>query len=575
MLGNQKIKIVHDLVATLTKEEIIWLNGYLAGIVSVKPEISATPVVTNADNQPSATSKITLAFGTETGNAKKVATTFAAAAKKKGIQVKLAALDQYRLTDLSKEEWFFTVISTQGEGEPPLGAKKFYDFLHEEKPTLSKLKFGVLALGDTSYPLFCKAGEDVDAKLEAHGGKRVLPLEKCDVDYQETADAWFNKIADLVNEQKAAVQESSSADKVSPATVRPKGKKYYIGKVLTNINLNGTGSTKQTYHIEIGCEEKVEYEAGDSLAIVPLNRKHIVDEIIKLTGVDANQEVQTDKYTASVEELLTKHLNICYLLSSTVKKYGEITQQQIPDTRMDLRDLLRIYPVKDTNQFIEVLKTLKAIAPRLYSISSSPLAHDGEIHLTVSKNEFLLQDEQRFGLCSDFLGELATDSIISFYIHKNRAFKLPANDKDIIMIGPGVGVAPFRSFVAERDAVGAEGRSWLFFGDRNFTTDFLYQTEWQSYVSTGSLTKMNVAFSRDGREKLYVQQKIKQHAAEVFDWLEKGAYLYVCGAKDPMSVDVENTLLEIISEQKNVPAEEAVKYLGNLKSSGRYSKDVY
>jgi sulfite reductase (NADPH) flavoprotein alpha-component len=575
MLGNQKIKIVHDLVATLTKEEIIWLNGYLAGIVSVKPELSTTPVVTNSDSQPAAVSKITLAFGTETGNAKKVATSFAAAAKKKGIHVKLVALDQYRLTDLSKEDWFFTVISTQGEGEPPLGAKKFYDYLHQEKPSLSKLKFGVLALGDTSYPLFCKAGEDVDAKLEIHGGKRVLPLIRCDVDYQEPADEWFNNVLDLVSTNTGSAPKPASPTVNAPVTAKSKGKKYYEGKVLTNINLNATGSTKQTYHIEIGCEETVEYEAGDSLAIVPLNRKQVVDEIIHLTGVDGQQVVQTDKQSATIEELLTKHLNICYLLSSTVKKYGEITQQQIPDTRMDLRDLLRIYPVKDATQFIEVLKTLKAIAPRLYSISSSPLAHQGEVHITVSKNEFLLQDEQRFGLCSDFLGDLAVESEITFYIHKNRAFKLPSNDKDIIMIGPGVGIAPFRSFVAERDAVGATGGSWLFFGDRNFTTDFLYQTEWQSFVSTGSLTKMNVAFSRDGKEKLYVQHKMLQHAVELFDWIEKGASLYLCGTKDPMSVDVENAILQIIREQKKITEEEAVKYLGKLKSEGRYSKDVY
>ena len=234
--------------------------------------------------------------------------------------------------------------------------------------------------------------------------------------------------------------------------------------------------------------EAVEYEPGDSLAIVPQNRKTVVDVIIRLTGVDRNLMLTTDKHNGTVEELLTKELNVCYLLTSTIKSYAEITGQGIPDTRMDLKDLLRIYPVKDAAQGAEVLKLLKSIAPRLYSISSSPAAHEGELHLTVGKHAFLLQDEQHFGLCSEFMGELSTGTAIRFYIHKNRAFKLPAADKDIIMIGPGIGIAPYRSFIAERDAGGATGRSWLFFGDRNFTTDFLYQTEWQAYLATGSLT---------------------------------------------------------------------------------------
>ena len=565
MLANHKIKQVEELLSDLSKEEIIWLNGYLAGLVSGKASNGTSAA------QKTAVNKITITYGTETGNAQKLAGLFAAKAKQKGIVTKLVALDQYRFTDLQKEEWFFTVVSTQGEGEIPLGAKKFYDQLLQQKPSLSKMKYAVLALGDTSYPLFCKAGEDFDTTLESLGAKRLLPLVKCDVDYDTAAEAWFNNILDLLNNE-----EGTALPKSAPvAETKSKGKKYYQGKVLTNINLNGRGSDKETYHIEIATAETVDYEAGDSLAIVPQNRKYVVDEIIRLTGIERTTIIETEKQKGTVEELLTQHLNICYLLTSTVKKYGEITGQQIPDTRMDLKDILRIYPVKDIEQFIEIVKILKPIAPRLYSISSSPLAHEGEMHLTVSKHQFLAEDQQQYGLCSEFLGELPAGAEISFYIHKNRAFKLPEDSKDIIMIGPGTGIAPFRAFVAERDAKGAKGRNWLFFGDRQFTCDFLYQTEWQAWVSTGTLTRMNVAFSRDQKEKVYVQHKLLQHGSELYQWLENGAHIYLCGAKTPMSVDVENALLQLIKEHKHCTEEEAAMYLNELKKQGRYSKDVY
>jgi sulfite reductase (NADPH) flavoprotein alpha-component len=572
MLANAKIKIVKDLVADLSRDEIIWLNGYLAGIVAAGEESSKPPV--GLGSSPSVT-KITLAFGTETGNAKKLATSFAAKAKKSGIQVKLVALDQYRLTDLAKEEWFFTVISTQGEGEPPAGAKKFYDYLFAEAPSLSKLNFAVLALGDTSYPLFCKAGEDVDAQLQKLGGNRVLALQKCDVDYEEEAGKWLDQILSRLQNFASPTEASANVQADTLVTQKTKGKKYYEGEILANINLNGRGSKKETFHIEVGTDVEVEYEPGDALAIVPQNRKAVVEEIISLGGIDKSLVIETEKHAGTAEELLTNQLNICYLLTSTIKAYAEITQQQIPDTRMDLKDLLRIYPVKNKDQFVEIVKLLKPIAPRLYSISSSPAAHAGEVHITVSRHSFLLQEEQHFGLCSDFLGELSVGTTIRFYIHKNRAFKLPSPEKDMIMIGPGTGIAPFRSFIAERDSLGAEGKSWLFFGDQHFTTDFLYQTEWQSWLDTGSLSKMNVAFSRDQQEKVYVQHKLWQHREELVQWLDNGAYLYVCGAKAPMSIDVENMLAKILKDYKGITEERAVEYLTALKEEGRYQKDVY
>jgi sulfite reductase (NADPH) flavoprotein alpha-component len=558
MLPDPKMKIVHDLVANLSKEEIIWLNGYLSGVASLdrKQESTAANV-----------RKITIAYGTETGNSKKLATSFAARAKKNGIQSKLVSLDQYRLSDLSKEEWFFTIISTQGEGEPPATAKKFYDHLHQENVSLSSVRYGVLALGDTAYPLFCKAGEDVDAQLQRLGAIRVMPLHKLDTDYEVEAENWITSLLDSFNTSAPAVPQVVQVSKT-------KTKQHYKGKILTTINLNGSGSSKETYHIEIAANG-VQYESGDALGLIPMNSKNVVDKIINLAGADENSPVSYKNTETPLGELLRSRLSVIHLSERVVKKYSEIVQQDIPLTRMDLIDLLRIYPISQPSQFVPIVEALDPITPRLYSIASSPLAHQDEVHLTVAKNTFLLDEQKRNGLCSSYLSQLKEGDDFDFYIHKNQLFKMAPQDKDIIMIGPGTGIAPFRSFVAQRDVEGAEGRSWLFFGDQHFTTDFLYQAEWQNWLQVGALTRMNVAFSRDQDQKLYVQHKLLQHAGELFEWIEGGAYVYICGTKDPMSIDVENTLLQIITEHKQLDELQAMNYLFEMKENGRLLKDVY
>ena len=571
MLGEAKLKQLHELIDGYSKEELIWINGYLSGIVA-NGKTNGVAHTNGQEVKTVSTKKISLAFGTETGNAKRLATQLAAVAKKKGVNAKLIGLDQYRFTDLPKEEYFFVVISTQGEGEPPIPAKKFYDHIHEASLDLSKLKYSVLALGDTSYPMFCKTGEDVDAQFSKFGAKQVVPLQKCDVDYEEDAQQWFEKVLNILEEQPASAAPVTTV--TQPAA--KKGKKYYNGTILTNINLNDRGSSKKTYHIEIGTDEAIEYEPGDTIGIVPRNREDVVSKIISLTGVDGSVVVETTKVTASVSELLSQHLNICYLLTSTIKKYAAIIQQEIPDTRMDLVDLLRIYPVKDAAQFVEVVKILMPIAPRLYSVASSPNGHgSNEVHITVARDRFLALDEQRYGLCSEFLGDQPVNSNITFYVHKDKNFKLPAADKDVVMIGPGTGVAPFRSFLAERDATGATGRNWFFFGEQHFITDFLYQTEMQNYVQTGVLNKLDLAFSRDQEQKIYVQHRMLEKANELYQWIDGGASVFISGTKDPMSKDVENTLLQIIEEQGKKPKEDAKKYLEQLKKEGRFEKDVY
>lgn len=572
MLGEVKLKQLHELIDGYSKEELIWINGYLSGIVA-NGKTNGAAHVNGHEAKTVSTKKITLAFGTETGNAKKLATQLATVAKKKGVNAKLVGLDQYRHTDLPKEEYFFVVISTQGEGEPPIPAKKFYNHIHEASLDLSRLKYSVLALGDTSYPMYCKTGEDVDAQFSRFGATRVVPLQKCDVDYEDDALQWFEKVIALLEEKPA---EAPATVIARPVIKKTTGKKYYNGTILANINLNDRGSDKRTYHIEIATEDTIEYEPGDTIGIVPRNREDVVNKIISLTGVDGSLLLETTKVTAPISELLIRHLNICYLLTSTIKKYAAIVQQQIPDTRMDLFDLLRIYPVKDAAQFVKVVKILIPIAPRLYSIASSPNAHGSqEVHIIVARDRFMAQDEQRFGLCSEFLGDKPVQSSITFYVHRQRDFKLPDAGKDLIMIGPGTGIAPFRSFIAQRDATGATGRNWFFFGEQHFITDFLYQTEMQNYVQTGVLNKLSLAFSRDQQQKIYVQHRMLEKAADLYEWINGGAYVFISGTKDPMSKDVENTFLQIIEEQGNKSKEDAKKYLEKLEKEGRFEKDVY
>lgn len=572
MLSSFKLKIVQDLVSTSTKEELIWMNGYLSGLLNLESVQGTTAPAPSASQAPSV-NKITIVYGTETGNSKKVATDFALKAKKNSINAKVVSLDQYRLNDLAKEEYLLAVISTQGEGEPPASAKKFYDHIHQNGFKLEKLKYGVLALGDTSYPLFCKAGEDVDAQLEKLGGKRVVPIQKCDVDFEEEAHGWFSKVLETLSSQNGAVAPLNGGA-VVVAPKKSSGKKIYKGTILSNILLNDRGSNKETHHIEISADD-VEYIPGDSLGLIPENPARIVEPVIQLLEIDRNKTFHFRNEDISAYDLLKKKLNIFYLPERVVAKYAKLVDQEIPSTKISLLDLLRIYPLKDKSQFDELITILEPIAPRLYSISSSPEAHSGEVHLTVARDKFCVDDEWKNGLCSDFLTQLPADSEIEFYIHKNNQFRLPADDRDMIMVGPGTGIAPFRSFLAQRDASGASGKNWLFFGDQHFVTDFLYQTELLNWVETGVLTKLNVAFSRDQKEKVYVQHKMLKHGADLYNWLLGGASLYVCGAKDPMSVDVEDTIMQIVQKHGNKTIEEAVQFVEQLKDESRYLKDVY
>lgn len=568
------MNIIHDLVQKHTREELIWISGYLAGVakqhgVNGNGHAATTTAPPAA---PVAVKTITLLYGTETGNAKRAAATAAHKIKEQGQRVKLVSVDQYKLHDLPKENNLLVIISTQGDGDPPVSAQKFYDHLHHTGDKLKDTSFAVLALGSTSYPQFCKTGVDVDQQLERMGGKRLIPVAKCDDDFEEDADKWLNTVL-----QKLTQVSVPAETKPVTAAAKPveKGKKYFNGKIITNINLNDDGSEKQTHHIEFTLNEEIDYKPGDAAGVIPENGKDLVHKIMDLSGVTGQESIiyKTESYL--VYNLLKKKVNISNLSERLVKKYAALVEQEIPDTRMDFYDLLRIYPVKDSGQFLAALQLLDPIAPRLYSISSSPAAHGGELHLTVATDEFIKNNEKAYGLGSFYLNHLPVDTELTMFLHRQKHFHLPPDDKDLIMIGPGTGIAPLRSFIAERDAIGAPGRNWLFFGEQHFNTDFLYQTEIQGWKETGVLQKISLAFSRDQAEKIYVQHRMKQEAAELWEWINNGAYIAICGAKVPMSKDVEQTLIEIIATHGNLTPEAATAYLTQLSKDGRYAKDVW
>jgi sulfite reductase (NADPH) flavoprotein alpha-component len=568
MLTEQKLQSFRNIIRESSKDEIIWMSGYLAGLseknaISAPPEISETTVAQEK-------LVISVLYGTETGNSKKISAKLAAALKSRQHKVTIAALDQYAVTNLEKESLVYIVMSTHGDGEAPEAARKFYDALHEKNFNLENLKYAVLALGDSSYPLFCKAGEDIDARLETLNAQKILPLEKADADFYAASEVWISNVLDNLPTGAKAKQP------IAPKQNTKAGKHFYKGIITKHINLNDKGSGKETWHIEIKSKEGIYYLPGDSLGIVPFNTDEDVLEILSLLSADKSQIIKYKNENFTLFDLFKYKLSIRYLPLRIVEKYASITNHELPSIRLDLKNILAIYPLTENVSLDNLIAILEPITPRLYSISSSPSAHgNNEVHITVGRNKFLVNEKIKYGFCSTHFAGLNEGDEVSFYIQANNNFRLPQHDKDIIMIGPGTGIAPFRSFLFHRDTEGATGKNWLFFGDHYFATDFLYQSELLSLFDTGSLTKINTAFSRDQKEKLYVQHRMLQQSKELFNWIESGAHLYICGCKDRMAKDVEHTLIEIISNEGSLSEAAAVEYLDKLEEEGRFAKDVY
>lgn len=566
MLSDTKLNLLQQLVQNASHEEIIWTKGYLAGYLESNKIGIQIPISSVSEDVKV---KPLIIYGTETGNSKKVASQLLATFKKNKIQAKAVDVFQYDKAKLEKETLLLFVMSTQGEGEFPQNAVGFYEYLKQTDLDLKNTSYAVFGLGDSSYPLFCHAGVLLDEVLAEKGAKRILPLVKSDVDFAPEVVKWQTDLQNVFTNQANATTVS-----VLKTASSSEHKNNYIGIISNKIILNDTGSNKETYHIEITSEDDISYEPGDALGVVPKNKIEDVQFIIDYFKANPKQEIELKDKKNTIENWLLER-NIKGLSKRSLEQLGKLLKTEIAFEKADLIDVFQLYSKPETFQIEDLFEILLPIAPRLYSIASSTEAHDGEVHLTVNLNTFKVNNVIKTGLASQFLADFPVNETIEFYIHKNQNFRLPSEETDVIMIGPGTGIAPFRSFIAHRDATGAEGKNWLFFGEQHFVLDFYYQTEIQEWLTTGVLTKLDTAFSRDQERKIYVQDRIREKAKEFNTWLENGASLYICGQKFPMSNDVENAIIEVISQERNISIEQAKQVLEDLETAGKYQKDVY
>lgn len=590
-LTDEQLQQLNNLLQGLEGWQVDWLSGYLSGYRAAQ---GGTAVTEAAPSLPDQTIKLTVLYGSQTGNTETVAGQLAEKAKASGIEVKLWDMAEYKPRELKNEQYLAVLTSTHGEGEPPDNAMDLYEFLGSRKaPGLKGLKFSVLSLGDSSYEYFCQTGKDFDQRLQKLGATAVIPRVDCDVDYDDLAEKW---IAEFVESLTSSMQASAAPPSASAAmsqletSVQYDRKHPFSAPLLENQVLSGRGSSKEVRHIEISLEGSgLHYQPGDALGVYPQNDPALVSMLIDSLEFDADSPVQLDEQTETLTNALMHHREITVLTRPLVEKWAELAHSDELNKLMesksavtewirgrDVLDLVQSYPLTDidANGFIKLLRKLP---PRLYSIASSQAAVDEEVHITVATVRYNVHNRERGGVASTWLADrLAEDATIPVYIDPNKNFKLPADDDaPIIMIGPGTGIAPFRSFMQEREERGARGSNWLFFGDQHFLTDFLYQTEWLSWRKSGLLTHMDVAFSRDQTEKIYVQHRIREKSIEIWNWLQDGAYLYVCGDADNMAPDVNEALIDIISQQGNKSREDATEYLRQLTRDKRYQRDVY
>ncbi|MCY9399112.1 assimilatory sulfite reductase (NADPH) flavoprotein subunit [Bacillus haynesii] len=599
--NQEQAELLNRLLPTLTASQKAWLSGYLAAVqtADAAAALETLPAEAPAASTAQPVSKeVTILFGSQTGNAQGLAENAAKKLTERGFQVTVSAMSDFKPNQLKKLKNLLIVVSTHGEGDPPDNALSFHEFLHGRRaPKLDDLRYSVLALGDTSYEFFCQTGKEFDQRLGELGGTRLHPRVDCDLDYDEPAATWLDGVISSLNEGQE--QGASSAPAQTAAPQAAGGETVYSRKnpfraeVLENLNLNGRGSNKETRHLELSLEGSgLTYEPGDALGIFPENDPELVDMLLSELKWDPNVTITVDQgENLSLKEALTSYFEITVLTKKFIQQAAELIGNEklrelvAPENAdqlkayiagRDLIDFVRDFgPIAAAPQ--EFVSILRKIPPRLYSIASSFAANPDEVHLTIGAVRYNTHGRDRKGVCSVLCAErLQSGDTLPVFIQPNKNFKLPENpEAPIIMVGPGTGVAPFRSFMQEREETGAPGKSWMFFGDQHFVTDFLYQTEWQKWLSDGVLTKMDVAFSRDTEEKVYVQHRMLEHSKELFEWLEEGAAFYVCGDKNNMAKDVQNALLEIIEKEGGKSREEAEAYLAEMKKQKRYQRDVY
>lgn len=584
-LSDEQQRQLNQVLSTLNTQQLAWVSGYLYGLSQSGVQSVATSAAVAAPS-----GSLTILYGSQTGNAKGVASAIQAQAKAHGLPVTLTSMADYKPKQLKKESHLLVVVSTYGEGEPPESAVDLFEQLKKGKiGKLEGLKFAVLGLGDSSYEFFCQTGKDFDDFLSKAGAERIHELASLDVDYQEAASAWGEQ---AVNAVAATLSAGAATASVAGSVQQAVGHSQYHkenpfpARLSVNQKITGRDSTKDIRHIEINLEESgITYQPGDALGIWFDNDADLVGEVLALTGLSGDEATAQGPLRAA----LTRHFELTRLHGGFITGLADISgNAALKDLAGDkaqvnalvasaqVVDVLKRFPATLTAE--QLVKLLRPLTPRLYSIASAQSEVEEEVHLTVGVVRYPQEDGTvRSGGASSYLADrLAEDAEVRVFVEHNDNFRLPANpDTPVIMVGPGTGIAPFRAFMQEREAQGAEGKNWLFFGNPHFTQDFLYQVEWQRYVKSGLLSKISLAFSRDQANKIYVQDRLREAGLELYQWLEAGAHFYVCGDANHMAKDVQEALLDVISDHGHKSREEAEEYLSELRRAKRYQRDVY
>lgn len=559
------VPVIPD-TAPFTEEQRAWLNGFLAGVFS-RAAASAAPA--GAPLTP-----LTIVYASQTGTAESLAKKAAKTASARGFAPAVLDAASVSAESLQSHSNLLLIASTYGDGEPSDSAKALHAALAADTaPALAPVRYSVCALGDTNYTLFCQAGKDFDAFLEKRGATRVHPRVDCDTDYETPFDGWLNAALGAFGASAAA----SSVAETAPASgvVIHDKKNPFLAPVLAVRALNGAGSAKEVNHVEFDLSAggpSLAYEAGDALGVIPHNDPELVSALLAALGADGEEAVPTKSGELPLRRALVECFDLGKPTPALLELLGLAAATPAPHHVIDA--LLAAATKPAPASFVAALKPL---APRLYSISSSPKAHPGQVHLTVGAVRYELDGRARKGVCSTFLAERALAlGRVGVFVHSNKAFRPPADaNAPMIMVGPGTGIAPFRAFLEERVATRAPGKNWLFFGDQKASTDFLYADELHALRASGALTRLDLAFSRDQKEKIYVQHRMLENAAELWVWLEQGAHFYVCGDASRMAKDVDAALHQVVEQAGGKTPVEAAAYVQALKAAKRYQRDVY
>jgi sulfite reductase (NADPH) flavoprotein alpha-component len=572
-----------DADAPFSPGQRAWLDGFFAGLAAAKRDEGGTAAA--------ATLTFDVLYGSQTGCSELLAEDLVTAARARGMAPTLRVLDDVSLDDLTRLERVLVITSTYGDGEMPDNAALFWDdFSAETAPRLEDVRFAVLALGDTAYDDFCQAGKLIDLRFEQLGATRLLPRVDCDTDYDEPAAAWMEQALDLLAAEApaAGAAPAAAAAPARPARERSRWnrKTPYPSRLVANRLLSGPGSAKEIRHFEIALADSgIDYQAGDALAVVPLNDTALVELLLERLGHDPDTSVGESTLRAQLErgwEIATPSKDLLALLAERAPRseLGELVvraEREALDSWLwgrDTLDLLQALP-ELTLGLDDLARVFRPLQHRAYSISSSPLHSPDRIHLTVAAVRHG-RTRVHHGVCSTFLADRADDAEFGIFPQPNAAFRLPADDTaPVIMIGPGTGIAPFRAFLQERAARGASGKNWLFFGDQHGASDFIYADEIEDYRARGVLTRLDLAFSRDQAQKIYVQTRMREQASEFYAWLEEGGHVYVCGDATRMARDVDRALIELIAGQRGRGDDDAAEYVASLKRDKRYLRDVY